>query len=795
MTLNSYARVLAHWTSLERATDDLSPPNSRRRHQHHSDGRTFIHQVGVALFATLALSAGQAVMADDNRPQPQEQDQLADIVVTAQRRSESLLQTAAPVTALTSADLTRQGDVKLTDYAATVPGLNLISSVPGQTVVIMRGISTGEGAAIAATTATYIDDSPFGTTTANALGSFSALDLDPATIQRIEVLRGPQGTLYGASAMGGLIKYVTTPPNLREYGGRFELTGSTIDGGGQGYGVRAMLTGPLVTDKLGFTLNVFDRLDPGYIDDPYLHKKNLNDTEVDGGRIALLWQPIDQFSVNFSALFQHTVTGGTSYVDVNADLTPIYGKYEHERFRKENWDLVNSHYSLRANYDFGWAGLTSITSYQAQHATWITDLTNRFGSSVAAIIPPPTLGSPNFGVMDNISETNHKITQEVRLASPDGNKLEWLGGFFYTTERSLQPENFQVFNTVTGLDVSIPGGFFNDPNHDVYKEYAGYADLTYHLTSKFKILGGVRFTSDSESNVTPFFGLSNCGTQGGGVVICPETVAISDVSSKTTTYLFSPSYNFDDRNMVYARVATGFRPGGPTGLTTTNVLAGAPSTYGPDTLTNYEVGYKASFPEQRMTLDISAFDIVWKNIQVLSQVNGFLVTGNGSNARSAGSELTWTWKPITGLSVSANAAYTDAHLTSDSPPISAVAGDKLPDVPTFSANFVTDYEFPIASEIQGFVGGNYQYQGARLGSFISGLTAGEERPRMPGYSVVNLHAGLNHGGFAVEAFIKNVGNAYGFTRLLSEVNSGYGPPYSGAVIQPRTFSVSISRKF
>lgn len=145
--------------------------------------------------------------------------------------------------------------------------------------------------------------------------------------------------------------------------------------------------------------------------------------------------------------------------------------------------------------------------------------------------------------------------------------------------------------------------------------------------------------------------------------------------------------------------------------------------------------------------------------------------------------------------MSANAAYTDAHLTSDSPPISAVAGDKLPDVPMFSANFATDYDFTITSEIEGFVGGNYQYEGARSGSFISGLTAGEERLRMPGYDVVNLHAGLSHGGLTVEAFIRNVGNSYGITRLLSENNSGYGAPLSAAVIPPRTFGVSISDKF
>ncbi len=204
------------------------------------------HPVRVAVFAALTLCTGQAAMADDDASKPPEQDQLGEIVVTAQRRAETLLKVAAPVTALKSEDLERQGAVKLADYAATVPGLNLISSVPGQTTVILRGISTGEGAAIAATTATYIDDSPFGTTTANALGSFSTLDLDPGTLQRVEVLRGPQGTLYGASAMGGLIKYVTTPPSLDKFGGRVELDGGAIDGGGQGGGARAMFTGPLI---------------------------------------------------------------------------------------------------------------------------------------------------------------------------------------------------------------------------------------------------------------------------------------------------------------------------------------------------------------------------------------------------------------------------------------------------------------------------------------------------------------------------------------------------------------------
>jgi iron complex outermembrane recepter protein len=741
-----------------------------------ADGTIAIEAVNAS--APAQANARESGSEKDSTRDP---DQLSEVIVTAQKRSESLLKVAAPVTALQSADLARQGDVRLADYAATVPGLNLISSQPGQTVVIIRGVSTGFGAAIAATTATYIDDSPYGSSTANALGSFTTIDLDPATLQRVEVLRGPQGTLYGASAMGGLIKYVTIPPSLTQYSARVELDGSTVDGGGQGYGVRAMWTGPLIMDKLGVTVNAFDRLDPGYIDDPHLNKKNVNSSRVDGGRIALLWQPTDQFSAELSALVQNSTTGGTSNVDVNADLTPIYGKYQQLRYGNENWNLDSTHYSLRANYDFGWAALTSITSYQTQSATWFTDFTNRFGPLLSGII-----GVPDLGVFDHVSVADHKITQEIRFASADSDKFEWLGGLFFTHERSVQPEQFQnPFSTVTGVTVPVAGGIFTDPNHDSYTEYAGYADVTYHFTSNFKILGGVRYTSDSEDNVTPFSGLLNG----------PPSVALATTSSRTVTYLVSPSYNLDERNMIYIRVATGFRPGGPTGLTTTSVYAGAPSTYGPDTLTNYELGYKASFPEQRMTIDVSGFDIEWKNIQVLSEIGGFLITGNGGDARSAGAELAWTWKPITGLSVLANAAYTDAHLTADAPGISAKAGDKLPDVPEVSANLGVDYDFPLTTEVKGFVGGNVQYQGNRVSDFVSGTPAGYARPSMPAYSTVNLHAGASRGGLTVEAYVKNVGDTYGLTRIASEVQNGYGPPLAAAVIQPRTFGVSLSSKF
>ncbi len=749
-----------------------------RCHQAHILKPTLAIAIFTGVFATAAAYAQTA-----NEPAVTPPSDLEEIIVTAQKRSESLLSVAAPVTALSSEDLARQGDVQLSDYAANVPGLNLLTSQPGQTVVIMRGISTGFGAGIPATTATYINDVPYGSSTSAAYGSIGTLDLDPATLQQIEVLRGPQGTLYGASSLGGLIKYVTRPPSLKDYSGRLEVDGSSVDGGGEGYGVRALVDGPLVTDQLGMTLSAFHRLEPGFINDPHQDKKNVNSSTADGGRFALLWKPTSNFSAELSALFQNNFTDGASTVDVNSNLTPIYGKYEHVRYGDEVWNLRNSLYSLSATYDFGWADLTSITSYSTRNARWGIEESYKFGPGVSS-----QLGIPDLGLYDDITLSMNKTTQEIRLASPDSNTLEWLAGFYYTHEHSVKPEAFtQPISLVTDMPVPqayTPGGLYADILHDFYKEYAGYADVTLHLTSSFKILGGLRYASNSETDQIPAFGLLNGGS----------SEVDGNSSDHSLTYLVSPSYNIDDRNMVYARVASGYRPGGPTNVGAATVAAGAPTAYKPDSLTNYEVGYKASFPQQRMTIDVSGFYIDWKDIQLLTVINGFNVTGNGGTARSDGLEFAWTWQPVDRLKLSANGAYTDAQLTADVPLIGGKSGDSLPDVPKFSGNLGTDYDFPVTRDVNGFVGGNLQYQGKRFVDFVP-LPATVTRTEMPAYTTVNVHAGADHGGLTIEAYVKNVTNAYGITRTSSLVINGYGAPLAAAIIQPRTFGLSMSQKF
>jgi iron complex outermembrane recepter protein len=718
--------------------------------------------------------------ASDAGAAPSGAMELEEVVVTAQKRSERLLSVAAPVTALTSATLDRMDAVRLDDYAALAPGLNLFGSREGDAQLVVRGITTGTSNST--TTATYIDDSPFGSSTTHALGGSTALDLDPGSLQRIEVLRGPQGTLYGASALGGIVKYVTAPPSLTELGGRAELDGSTVAGGGQGYGVRGLVTGPLIAGTLGFTLSAFDRRDPGYLDNPNLGERDVNSTRVDGGRAALLWQVSDGFSASLAVLAQDTRGHGSSYEWLDANLTPTGGGLKQYFFIDQPLKLQSRLYSLTLNDDLGWGALTSVTSYQSEHLDQVSDTTTAYSPAVEFLLG---IADPNLGT--ELPETVHfsKITQEVRLASTGTRRLEWQGGIFFTHESSAFTQSVNAFNIPDRQPESLGIEIYHGTDSATYREEAIFGDVTYHFTPQFDVLVGLRYSKNQQSNTLPSSGLLAGGTNFVG----------GTSSDHSTTYLVSPKYTFDENNMVYARMASGYRPGGPNDVLAALAAAGVPATYKPDTLTNYEIGYKASLLERTVTVDLSAFDIEWHHIQIGEMIGGVFTTGNGSDARSRGFEAAVTWAPTHGLTLTANLAYTDAHLTNDAPGINGLAGDRLPDSPKFAANAGADYDFPITGSIGGFVGASYHYQGDRVTDFASQSPPGYQRAVLPSYSTVDLRGGFGRGGLELTLYAKNVGNKHGLNFLTSTQLDGFSPPYAASVIQPRTIGVSLSQKF
>ncbi|MHB8529905.1 MAG: TonB-dependent receptor, partial [Caulobacteraceae bacterium] len=653
---------------------------------------------------------------------------------------------------------------------------NLISDQASQVIVVLRGITTGSPDSN--TVGVYIDDTPFGNSTAFGFGALTTPDLDPGLLQRIEVLRGPQGTLFGASSMGGLIRYITLQPSLTQFGGRAEVDGSAVDGGSQGYGVHAMVGGPLMKDTLGFSLSGFYRVDPGYIDNPYLGLKNVNETHVDGGRLAFLWMPTSKLSVEVSSLIHDSYSIGSSDEDVSADLTPLYGELKQLRYVEEPFRVRDRLYNATVDYDLGWAKLTSITSYQTTADLYQVDQTPTFSALFESILP----GVTNLGLRGRALINRDKVTEELRIASPSSKRLEWQGGVFFTRENSDIVLGISPFNSVTGQPMPLGVNLYLADTRAPYTEYAAFGDVTYHFTPKFDIIAGIRYAHNEVK-------YNQLGT---GLLFGGTSVSVGRSTDHSVTFLFSPKYQINADNMVYVRIASGYRPGGPN-----SVSFGTPATkpFQPDTLTNYEIGYKAALLQHRMTLELSAFDIEWKNIQVTENLSGGGAIGNGGGARSAGFEAAGAWMPVHGLNLAANLAYTHAYLTIDAPGIGGNAGDELPDTPRFSANLSGDYDFPITDTVGGFVGASFRYQGDRRTLFVAGTPPGLGRPVMPAYETVDLRAGINRGGLEVEAYVKNLNNSHGLNTVTSLNFDGFSPPLTSAVIQPRTFGISVSDRF
>lgn len=706
---------------------------------------------------------------------------LEEIIVTAQKRPERLLTVPQPVTALSSADLQRANAVRLDDMVALVPGLNLISDREGETQIVLRGITTGTP--VNSTVATYIDEIPFGSSTNAALGGWLSPDLDPSDLERVEVLRGPQGTLYGASSLGGVIKYVTAQPNLSDYQARIAVDGSTVDGGGQGYGVRVMGNAPLISDTLALRLSGYDRRDPGYIDDAQLGLRNVNRSDVDGGRAALLWKPTSQLAVNATAVIQDLKSNGTSDEDVTPlgnGLVAADGQYRQTRYTAEPLDMHYRLYSVTANYDMQWATLVSATGYSTLHQTALVDQTDAFGPLIGEV-----LGVPNVGFSVGSELFLHKITQEIRLESPESTNIEWRAGFFFTREHSDRNEPSSVFLTPSQSVIPLPEPVFFSFLDSHYTEYAGFGDLTYHFTPQFDVSAGVRYSDNRQQ-----FGEVSGGLGAGATVTTNQ-----DSSDNSTTFLVSPQFNIDDNNMVYARVASGYRPGGPNSVTAVEIAAGVPTVYKPDTLTDYDIGYKASLLDRRLTVDFSAFHINWRNIQIETDFSGITSSGNGGSARSDGLEASVALAPLGGLKVALNFAYTDAHLTENATGINGVSGDELPNVPKWSGALSADYDFAVTQAVSGFVGGGVHHVGLRESGFVTGSPVGYLRPLLPSYTTVDLRTGVSFSHYTLALNARNIGNARGFNNITSMAESGYQAPFTASVIQPRTLDLSFIAKF
>jgi outer membrane receptor protein involved in Fe transport len=302
--------------------------------------------------------------------------QLQEIVVTAQKRTERLINVPQSVSVLSGDEIARLGAVQFSDYASTIPGLSFKTGGAGYNQISLRGVTTGTEAS--PTVGIYVDEVPFGSSTAFAFAARFALDMGLFDIDRIEVLRGPQGTLYGASAMGGLLKYVTNKPDMNTFGVDVQSGVSATKEGSINYNAAIVFNTPLIEDKAAVRASLFESHDGGYIDNVELRERNVNRSNVYGGRITLLLNPIDSLSINLSGFVQNISRAGEAAVDRDFNGRPLAGELAQQRGFSDTFDQHFRLLSGTLNYDLGWGKLTSITSYQTIRSAWIDDLSFEF---------------------------------------------------------------------------------------------------------------------------------------------------------------------------------------------------------------------------------------------------------------------------------------------------------------------------------------------------------------------------------------------------------------------------------
>jgi iron complex outermembrane recepter protein len=690
---------------------------------------------------------------------------LEEIVVSAQKRGDERLQDVPiPITVLDADKLASNSQVLLRDYAATIPGFNVSPNFAGNQNLTIRGISTG--GLSTPTVGVLVDDLPYGSSATNGN---AVPDIDPGDLARIEVLRGPQGTLYGANSMGGLMKFVTVDPSTAGYSGRIEVGTNSVHNGDEfGYMVRASSNIPL-SDSLAVRLSGSVREDPGYIDNPALSKEGVNETRADTARLSAMWQPTDAVSLKLSALYQHTELDALHEALVQPGLGELQQNFLPNAGKSHQ--TVQA-YGATLKAKLGDVDLTSATGYNVNEYDSSLDYSFAFGARVQQAF------GAIAGAIYHGNSNIKKFSQELRASGSIGARIEWLAGGFYTHEDTPRFPRVEAVDVTTG---GFLGEYYQFDGPTTFREYAVFADLTYQITDRFDVQIGGR---ESDIRVE----LSEARFAGPYAATIPNPVTPGAISNANAfTYLLTPRFKISPDLMLYARFASGYRPGGPN----TVFSPGLPTQVEPDKTNNYEIGLKGEFLEHKLVVDASLYYIDWKDIQiqVRDPVSNFIYSTNGSGAKSEGVELAVTSMPLTGLTIGAWLTYDNAVLIETIPPGPSygAAGDRLPFTSRRSGNLSVERSFALSDTVTGYVGGMVSYVGERLGQ----LTATPERQTFPSYTKTDLRAGVKYASWTVNAFVNNVTDERGL------INGGVGYFYPAAriYITPRTVGLSVARTF
>jgi outer membrane receptor protein involved in Fe transport len=731
----------------------------------------------------LALSIGQAfaqsspgAAAEEAKAKEQAKEELQTVTVTATRRKELIRDVPVAITKISTDAQLDLGAKEIADVLQSVPGLNYVkgpsSSAAGELVI--RGVSTG--VATNPTVAIYIDDVPIGGATGSS-GGTDPFDQRLLDLGSIEVLKGPQGTLYGTASLGGLLRYNTRTPETNYFSGLVGGEMSSTSSGGTNYTGYGYANVPLNQGVAALRVAGFHSKDGGYIDSiGPATAKDINSGSVTGGRVSLGLRPMKDLEVRLALQSQEAKLDGPGYASLDASGKPIAGELTRVNLAyREPITRKNNLASLNVEADLGWAKASSITGYQTEDVSVLLDANEGYLRAF-----PPFLGvtSTVFSTRASLKKT----TQEFRLVSPSGGTIDWLAGVFYTDEKV----NATTLMTATLSPTSpfppgVPlldnaGGDFN------YKETAAYGTLVWNLSTDLALTLGARTSKVSQNSL-----LSDVG------VITTNTVQDKSANSSPTTYLLAARYKLSPLSTAYGRVGTGYRAGG---VNASVVNPGTGQTinqppYTSDKLITYELGYKADLPNKQGGFDVAVYQTDWTNLQTIVASTGAGYIGNAGKARIRGFEFGGVLKPVSALTLRTAFTLQQAELTEANPGLSGRAGERLPNSPKFALSVNGKYDFNLAAA-PSFAALNIAYTGDRTNSFDA--NAGYANLHQPAYTLLDFNMGTSLGGFDLGFYVRNLTDERAQLGLYAPFIQ-VGGPAQVTYARPRTIGVTASKAF
>jgi outer membrane receptor protein involved in Fe transport len=726
---------------------------------------------------------------------------LQDIIVTAEKRSESLQKVPLSIVAYTSESLAELGVQDFNTLAARIPGVTLNSAGPGRSSYSIRGVASVGGNA--PTTGVYVDETPI--LPSGGDGATASIDPDLYDLARVEVLRGPQGTLYGASSMGGTVRFITNQPSLTKTEGAVKVEGSDTQHGGGNVRLDAMYNMPLIEDRVALRIVGTYKDFSGFIDryigvwapnpgaqpaypvspaQPSSIVRGVNTEKLYSVRTLLKIAVTDAFTITPSVWVQDLQMGGPPDYDVPSGQSggPLIQARPFNVSEAYSDRFVLSNITM--TYDLGWGSLLSTTSYMHRQETTPDDETEALEVNIPQGQFVPNVYAPIV--------TTRELTEEARLAfNPAGWALSGVAGAYFNNANRhyyvdyLTPNYAALFSNSPSSVPYLPLSDTNYSQHGDYspKQSAVFAEINYAITGRWKATAGLRWYELQYTTVRYEDGWSNGG----------PTLSTGNAKNAGFNPKAELSYQATDGQLYYIGASKGVRPGG---VNTSNLAAkGCGQDYGPyqpDSLWNYEGGAKTRWLDGALTVNGAVYYIKWSDVQQGRTLPcSYQITENAGSAKVHGGELEIQGNIGAHVQLGAGVGYTRAVLAADAPSLNGMKGQPLENVPLWNGNAGVKYLFNPLPGYDGFVRADGQYVGESYPNFDRTDPATFQRA----YALLDLRTGIIHGAWEANLFVSNV---FDKQAALSRFNSdNYDASTRSRIFtnRPRTAGLSLQWKF